>query len=186
MGPGHVSTTSATRQRHVEATRAPRRRHVGAAVRGLPAIAGGDSGHAGTRGWARWVGLNETNPEVVAPLKHGHRNNGGEHFRGGRSSATATGPFSAREREREAWGGSPRREERDGVDGEGRGCRDGGESAAESDGQRGRRRRRSPRLGRPGSIPCTWRKRRRRRIERRSQNGEARLQTSAATDHGDG
>ena len=58
----------------------------------------------------------------------GPRPSSGEGTRGGGS-------------ELRAWGGSPRREERDRVDGERRGCRDGGEPAAEANGRRRYRRR---------------------------------------------
>ena len=97
MGPSYVSTTSATRQRHTSNTSAPRRRHAGstqaprrihlsATDRGAPAVAGGDSGHPGTRGWARWTEETKGNNLVAAPLLFGRWSNGGEHFRGGRSS----------------------------------------------------------------------------------------------------
>ena len=79
--------TSATCKQHVSATQTPRGLHVGAAGRGAPVIAGGDSGHPGTRGWARWKEENKGNHLVAAPLGFGHRSNGGERFCGGRSSA---------------------------------------------------------------------------------------------------
>ena len=65
---------SATRQRHMEATRAPRRRHVGAAVRGSPAVAGGERRRPNDRGWARWKEEVVGNLLEAAPLGYGHRN----------------------------------------------------------------------------------------------------------------
>ena len=78
----HVSATRMPRGLHA----APRRVHLSAAGRGAPAVAGGDSGHPSKRGRARWKAESKGNQMEAAPLGFGRRRNGGEHFRGGRST----------------------------------------------------------------------------------------------------